>query len=138
MALDDIVRNAVATINTITGSLQVNVTHQAWTGQSGTGTPTYAAGVVRPAIVEKKTRDRRMADGRVIMTIAYIVFIHPIAANGAAGRVEPIDARDKFTLPDGTTGPVIDTNAFLDPNTNAGYLHEVWLGRTGSTVGGSS
>jgi hypothetical protein len=137
MALDDVVRSGVATIDSITGSLQVLVSHEAWTGQSGTGTETFAAAVQRPAIVEKKAREHRLSNGRVLQTVAYIAFLRPITANGAAGRIEPIDVRDKFTLPDGTTGPVIDTNAFLDPDTNAGYLHEVWLGRAGDSVGGS-
>lgn len=128
MAFDDLIRTGVSLADSLTGSLQATVAHQAWTGSDGFN-DTYAASVDRQAIVERKNRERQTADGRTILTTAQITFLRPIAAQGAAGRQEPIDSRDKLTLPDGSTDPIADVEALLDPDTGRGYYAVVWLGR---------
>ena len=129
MAFDDLIRTGVALADTLTGSLQDNVTHEAWTGRDGpTGDDTWAAGVSRQAIVSRKSRRHMSSTGQELLTSAKILFPRPIAANGASGRVEPIDGRDIITLSDGFTGPVVDVEAIMDPDTNAGYYTTVWLG----------
>lgn len=128
MAFDDIIRTGVALADSLTASLQDNVSHEAWTGLNSVGDVTYAAAVSRQAIVERKSRRHISATGQEILTSARITFLRPIAANGAAGRIEPIDGRDKITLSDGTTAPVVDVEAIMDPDTNAGYFTTVWLG----------
>lgn len=129
MAFDDLIRSGVALADSLTDSLQVSVTHEAFTGLDDTGASSYAAGVSRKAIVERKNRQRVTGDGRTILTSAQITFLRPIAANGAAGRQEPVDTRDRITLPDGSTDPIADVEALLDPDTGRGYYAVVWLGR---------
>lgn len=132
LALDKIVRDAVALADSITKSLQPTVAHSAWTGQDVFGTATYATAVNRDAIVEYKIRDKlQSSTGKVIQSQALITIIGPITANGASGRVEPIDSRDKIVLPDGTTGPIIDVEGIVDPITNKPYMYQIWIGGQG-------
>lgn len=128
MAFDDIIRSGVATADRLTASLQIDVTHEAWLGTGGMGEEAFEDAVTRTAIVERKNRERRTTDGRTILTTAQITFLRPIPANGAPGRQEPIDLRDRLTLPDGSTDPVVDTEALLDPETGRGYYVVAWLG----------
>jgi hypothetical protein len=62
------------------------------------------------------------------MHVTLITIIGPVTANGAPNRDEPVDPRDKFVLPDGTSGPIVDVNGLLDPSTGRPYLYEVALG----------
>lgn len=128
MAFDDLIRTGVALADSLTAPLQASVTHEAYTGMDGFGKKVYATGVARPALVERKNKERRKPDGRTIITTAMITFLRPIAANGAAGRQEPVDTRDRITLPDGSTDPIADVEALLDPDTGAGYYTTVYLG----------
>lgn len=133
MAFDDLVRTGVSLANDLTGSLQTTVTHEAWTGMDELGDETYAGPVTLNAIVNQRQRERRTNTGETIMTRAEITILETITPNGAAGRVEPIDNRDRITLPDGTTGPIVDTEGILDPDTNRPYFARVWLGSTGGS-----
>jgi len=126
----DIVRAGVAVADSVTATLQAPVEHHAWISEDRRGEPTFAPLIIRQAIVERKQRLIRAADGRVIAVNTKLTFPRPIEANGAADRREPIDPRDKFVLPDGTTGPVLNVEGIVDPDTltGAGYMVEVWLG----------
>ena len=131
MGLDTVIRNAVATANRVTGALQATVTHAAWTGADSYSKPTYATAVPRQAIVEFKQRMRRLPNGEEVMQQATVTFLSPIAANGASGRREPVDPRDRITLPSGLTGPILDVSGMVDPSTDAPYMLTVALGPTG-------
>lgn len=133
MGLSATIASAVAVANSVTADLQDNVTHEAWTGQDGTTKPTFAAGVARPALIEMEpalgaSGAIRSPQGEVLAVRAKLTFLGPITGNGAANRTEPIDKRDRFTLPDGTTGPVLQVAGMIDPNTDKPYLTEVLLG----------
>jgi hypothetical protein len=126
--LADIIRNAVAIADSATDTLQPKVRHAAWIGNDGEGGYQYASAVQRPALVERKQKLVRKADGEQVLSTHVVTFLRPIKKNGAAGRQEPIDPRDRITLPDGTTSNILSVNAFVDKDTGAGYLHEVYLG----------
>jgi hypothetical protein len=128
MGLDAIVRSAVATANRITGSLQTTVTHEAWTGKDVYNAPSFAAGVARPALVEWMPELQRGASEEQVRAKAKLTFLEPIAANGATGRREPIDPRDRLTLANGYIGPILRVSGLEDPTTTRPYLLEVWIG----------
>jgi hypothetical protein len=127
MGLASIIANGIAKADRITADLQPNVLHEAWTGQDEFGTATYAAGVNRAAIVEKKTKLVTNNAGIEVKAETLISIIRPVLANGAAGRQEPIDPRDRFTLPDGSTGPVMAIEGLIDRTTGAPFYSQVWL-----------
>jgi len=129
MGLDATVRSAVALANQVTASLQVSVSHAPWTGPGTDGTGSWGTATARQAIVDDSYRQHKLPTGEVLSCAAKITIVGPIAPNGATGRREPIDPRDVFTLPNGHTGPVLDTpSGPLDPTTGRPYFAMVVLG----------
>lgn len=128
MALDRIIRNGVALADRLTQSLQPEVTYEAWTGSDGYGGYTYAAPVQIPALIEKSNELVGDADGNEIRAENVISILRPIDPNGAEGREEPIDPRDRVTLPDGATGPIASSETFVDTVSGNGYYHIIYLG----------
>jgi hypothetical protein len=132
MALVDTIRNAVATADGVTKSLQPSITMKPWIRSDGAGAPQYGTPVTVRAISERRTSMRYTSTGQEIVSNHYLAILDPIAPNGAAGRREPIDERDVFVLPDGTTGPIVDIRGLTDAGSaeGASFLYEVWLGTT--------
>src|SRR3954471_16170611 len=79
--------------------MQTVVTHEAWIGDDdGFGKERFASPVVVQAVVDRGGQARHTGAGILVMPIAMITILEPLAPNGAAGRTgEPIDPRDRFT-----------------------------------------
>jgi len=127
MGLADVVRSAVAIADSVTASLQTDVTHEAWIDDDRFGKPTYADPVTRKALVSQVQKLVRTADDRTVVAKTKVSFLRPIPAQGASGRAEPLDPRDKITLPDGTTGPLLAVEGMVDPGTDRPYLLECFF-----------
>lgn len=129
MSLLDILRNGVATVDSITKPLQPKVEHRTWIGQEGDGTPIYVQGlpIMRDAIIERKTRAFRDATGEVVQSRHVLTFAYPVPPNGEPGRNEPIDERDVFVLPGGDVGRILSIEEFTDRGTSRGLITQVWL-----------
>ena len=125
----DILRSGVAIVDSLTKGVQVNITHEAWVDQDGHGDPVLANPVTLRAVLDLNRKQQRQDDGTIITIMATVTIVGDVAPNGAAGRLEPIDPRDIITLPDGTTGPIIQTapNSVVDPITGRGFIHEIVL-----------
>lgn len=131
MGLADIIRSGIQIAQNVTAGAQVNVTHEAWTGQDEYGAPTFAAAQTLTAILDLNRKEKATLSGQLVTVVATLTILTPITDNGAAGRKEPIDPRDVIRLPDGTTGPILETpNAVVDPATNRPFFHTVLLGET--------
>jgi hypothetical protein len=129
MSLADIVKAGVAIADSQTQSLQVPVTFEAWIGDDEVySRPQYAAPVTMMALVEMKQRLIRLPNEEEILQRAMVTFLRPIAPNGAAERREPIDPRDKITLPNGYTGPIKNVEGLETTLPNSPYFVEVTLG----------
>lgn len=130
MGLDAIVRNAIRIGKQAAGDLIVTVQHEPWIGADMYKQPSYAAAEDRAAIVD--VRREQIAGGGDTETVQNIVvtFLDPFVAQGADGRREPVDPRDRITLPDGTVAPIVEIRgSALDPTTNLPFMVEVVLGR---------
>ncbi len=129
MSLNALVKSCVAVADSVVGSLQDAVVHHPWTSDTSHGVPQYGTSVSRQAVVDQTRKRRRDANGDEVWQTAKITFPRPITANGTSGRKEPVDPRDKFVLPDGSTGPIIEVmNGPINPATHAPYFVEVMLG----------
>lgn len=128
MSLSSIVRRAVAIADKTTKSLQDTITFEAWIGFTDAGGPEYDSAISILAIIEEKQVLRRLASGQEVMQKATITIPRAVAANGAAERREPIDPRDRITLPSGYTGPILDVSGVTDPLTHRAYMYQVVLG----------
>jgi hypothetical protein len=104
--------SAVAAVATALEGLDlfVDVSYEAWIGADAYNKPTFDPPVVRKAIVQEGTRQIRTPGGEEIAVRACISFFEPILPNGASGRREPVDPRDRLTLPSGYTGQIVDNN----------------------------
>lgn len=117
--------SAVAIANSVTLSLglQATVTHESYLGQTAKGDRSYSAPVVRDAIVTMKNRTAMSPSGEMTVSHAQIVILDPSVA---------ITDEDRFTLPDGTTAPILDRRGFIDRSTGLPILQEVFLARVGA------
>jgi hypothetical protein len=132
MSLLDTVRAGIATAASLTRPLQGTVQHYAWVNQDAYGAITYdppvtGAGTERKALVDLSRKLRKTEAGELVMTVATVTFLDVIAPNGASGRTEPIDVRDKIVLPDGTTGPIARGGGFMDAITGRPLLNEILI-----------
>jgi hypothetical protein len=132
MALVDVIRGGVAIAASILASVKGDVVHQAWTGQDGKGTDTYASPVTLKAIVDRTRKQKFTTTGKLVTVAATLTFIDPIAdttaTDPAMPRNNPIDPRDLLTLSDGTTGPILSVGGVEDAGTQRGFINEVTIG----------
>jgi len=124
----DLVSSGVALANQLTGTLQDTVQYQAWVSQDTFGDYVYADAITLKAIVERKQDLVMDYEGQEIVSSHVISLLTPLPDNGAAGRSEPIDPRDLFTISDGTSGRILSVETLMNPVTSAGYFHVVKLG----------
>lgn len=122
----------IADTVTLDLGLQCEVQHYAFIGSDARGKPTYADPVTVTCVVDRTNREISTANGKVINISATLTKIGDLAPNGAVtnpARREPIDPRDKIVLPDGLTGPIIDTpGSVTDPETDRGFIQSIMLG----------
>lgn len=129
MNLAQILAAGVAEIDRQTKSAQPQVQWFAWTGDDPYGSSTYTDRGFIEAIVDLTSEDRTSPSGQVLRTGARIVIPRPLdPVGGLPERNEPIDMRDVFILPDGTSGPIVEINGFVNKETNSPYFADIWLG----------
>lgn len=128
MGLADIVSSGIATVKSVTADLQADITLEAWISNDNFGGPNYASSVTLPAIVEMKEQRVRTVNDEDVLSRAVITILQPVTANGATGRKEPIDPRDRITLPDSTIGPILKVEGMINPDTSELFMVSVWLG----------
>jgi hypothetical protein len=127
MSLLNVVRSAVKTADLATRPLQATVSYQRYTGQDAFGDPSFAASVSLLAIVDWRARQRRTATGVLTVSRAMVTFLDA-SALAAATAGNGIDDKDVLTLPDGTTGPILDLGGFVDAGTGLPIATEAFLG----------
>lgn len=122
---NDLVRDLVAVADTLTGSLQTNVTHYAWSEASvdASGKVAWGSGTSRAALVENVNTLVRNQQGELVTASTKVTFLRPVT----------IDVRDKIVLPDGKTGPIARISGMINPSTNAPYMVDVYLSSSGGS-----
>jgi len=131
MGFDTLVRNGVALAKRLTADLQPTCLHEAWISRDVHSKPSYAPGITRTGILEQKQVWVKTPTGNQIETRPTFLILEPIADNGALTRREPIDPRDRFTLPDGSKAFAVDVAFIVDPQTGDPYAYEITLGDFG-------
>lgn len=122
MGLLDTVRSGIAVANALTADLQATVVREAYTsGQDVRGEPNRSGPVNVTAIVEYKTRMVKVTSGELIVSRAKVTFLDPTLV---------IHPKDRLTLPDGTNGPILETEGLADRVTGRAVLTQVYIGTT--------
>lgn len=127
MSLLDALRAGVRIADGITKPLQATVIYERVTAVSGSGDRTYASPVQLRAIVDFTRKMVRTPAGEMTVTRATIDLLD-IDALVAATDGEGVGNNDKFTLPDGDSGPILDISGFVDAGTGHPIATTVMLG----------
>jgi hypothetical protein len=128
MSLLDVLRAGVAIADGILKPLEADVTLERYIGTDGYGSDLWAPPVLMKAICDWKQTQVRSASGTVSMSRVTVTFID-IKEMEAKTNGEGINDQDKITLPDGTTGPIIDMAGFIDAGTGQPLATDVFLGK---------
>lgn len=130
MSLADSIRDAVGVVHSYTADLQVEIQIEPWMGPPITfGGPDQFAGPIFPkGFVQEGEVHHKRANGQAITTRAKVAFLGPVPPNGAPGRQEPIDPRDRVTLPSGLSGHLVQLpDVMTNPQTGQPYVRVMWL-----------
>ncbi len=130
--LDAIIRSGVEAWNAATATAQGVVTFEAFVGPSDAlgDDGAYADPIPLRCHILRDPASDPTSTGDAQKTLATLGFLSPIPPNGSPHRQsEPIDPRDRFTLPDGSSGPITEiAGGYVDPATGVPYLTQVTLG----------
>lgn len=126
-----LIRLGVTLADSFTEDGQAMIIHEAWIGEDKFHKEIYAA-PTNPAprcVVASKLRTIVGGQGQIITSLATLTFTTLPASNGTISRrSEPFDPRDRITLPNGFSGPIVYIGGPLDPETDKGYILSVALG----------
>ena len=114
--------------DSLTAGVQSTVQWEAFVSANGDGDETYATAVPLKCVLDQKRRSESTPSGRVQTTVATLTF--------PRGNLN-ISPKDRITLPDGTTGPLIldAPDAVFDPVTGRGFITTVKIGEVASQTG---
>lgn len=118
MGLAAQVRAAVARVATEITDLLIDVTHEAYSSTNGDGLISYSAGVARQGFLERKGMPIRWRNGLEILGGDLLTILSNVS----------VDARDRFTLPDGTQPPIADWVSVADP-AGGNYYVQITFGK---------
>jgi hypothetical protein len=99
--------------------LQADVVYHRYVSSNGAGKRSYEAPVTRKAIYTRTVKQVRTFSGEMAVSNAQIVFLDATVINEF----------DMIVLPDGTTQPIIGTDAFVDSTKRTGVdanLSWIW------------
>lgn len=127
MSLLDTLRLGVDLADKITKDLQSLVGYERRLSSDGYGKHTYASKVQLHAVVDFTARQVRTQEGVLSVSRATITLLdidEVVAATAGQG----IGNDDRFTFPDGDTGPILDISGFIDPGTGHPIASTVIIG----------
>lgn len=127
MSLLDVLRTGVAIANSVTKDIQATVSYKRMTSKDYMGKPSYGTPVSLRAIVEQKQQQIRTGTGVLNVARSSVLFLD-INALMTATSGNGIDDEDVITLPDGTTGPILAYDGFVDAGTGKLLATQVYLG----------
>jgi hypothetical protein len=117
MSLMSVVRSACKVADRVTKSLQPIVQHEAVLSVDGSGAIAFAAAVPRAALIDYSQKIVANQNGQMVVSQARITLLTPVA----------VTVQDQFTLPDGTTGPIISLSGVMDAETGTLIVEEIAL-----------
>lgn len=128
MSILTALRAGIKVADKIVKPLEPTVQYERMTSMDTNGKRTFGNGAVPlRAIVDFKRVQVRGRDGQVTMTRSTLELLDINAVVAATGGLG-ISVNDKFTLPDGTSGPTLDVGGFVDAGTGHPIATTVMLG----------
>lgn len=123
----EIIVGGIAIADQLTLGVQSTVQWEAFLSETGNGDETFDTPKPLTCVLDQTRKQAPTPSGRLITVIATLTF--------PRGGLN-INPRDRITLPDGTTGPLImeAPNAVFDPVTGRGFVTEVKIAEQRSKV----
>lgn len=119
MDLAGLIGQALEGLAAVTEGIQEDVQHEQFVAGPSLGPPRFGLKTVRRALVQRKEGKKVKAGGQEVTFRAIVSFLTPV----------PFDVRDRLTLSDGLTGPVVDEQGgAIDVATGLPYGRVVWVG----------
>jgi hypothetical protein len=124
----EIIVGGIAIADALTAGVQGSVQYEAYTSADGDGDESYAAAVPVSCVIDQTRKAKTTGTGRLVVTVATLTF--------PRGGLN-INPKDRITLPDGTTGPLIldAPDAVFDPVTGRGFITTVSIGEVAGQTG---
>jgi hypothetical protein len=112
----------------LTAGVQCLVSYEEFISADGNGDEDYEDPVSIACVVDQTRKHKTTSTGRIDVVVATLTF--------PRGDLN-IGPKDKITLPDGTTGPlIIDApDAVVDPVTGRGFIQTVMIGEVATQTG---
>lgn len=132
-----LISTLVGVANNLTSSLQATVGWYKWNGSDSYSKATYDSVVNVTMVVEYSQKMFRRPGGDQVMQAGVLTYVGPLTARTptVTGRRDPVDPRDKFLLPSGRYGWVIDAGLIpVNPSTNSPYAWQVVFGDAGTSL----
>lgn len=129
MSLLTVLRKGIEIIDKVVKPLEANVAFSKFVRKGdGYGTSNYPMTVTLKAIVEYKQIQVRTPSGDLATCRASVMFID-IDELMAATLGDGVQVNsDRIVLPDGTTGPILSVDGFLDAGTGKPIYTQVYIG----------
>ena len=131
MSLLDVLRSGVAIADGILKPLECDVSVERYGGTDGYGSDYWLPAVSMKAICDWKQTQTVTATGSLSLARVVVTFLD-IKEMVAKTNGEGISDQDKITLPDGTTGPILNMAGFIDAGTGKPLATDVFLGGSSS------
>ena|SRR5580765_3712959 len=128
MSLLDTLRAGVAVADGVTKSVQTTVSVERYAGSDGYGSDYWFDPVFMKASCDWKQSTVPSADGILVAARVTVTFTD-IKEMQLKTEGKGIGQYDKITLPDGTTGPILGMEGFVDAGTTKPLATDVHLGK---------
>lgn len=127
----DILEKGIAIADKLIPGVKTTCTLEQFTGSDANGDETYASAISFKAIVDY-TNKVTIRNAQMVSISATLTILERVLFNNTLTdppRRNPIDPRDRITLPDGTTGPIISVPGSVNnPKTGTGFIQVVEIG----------
>lgn len=127
----EVLQIGIDIIDSQTKGAQSQIKLEQFTGSGPSGDMTYADPVFPFAVVDYSNKVS-IRGGQIVTVSATLTITERVEPNLTVTdppRKNPIDPRDKITLPDGTTGPIISAPGSVNnPLTGTGFIQVVEIG----------
>lgn len=124
----DILVAGILLADQFTLGTQCDITYEPFASVDGNGDETYGSPQTLTCVVDQTRKHKTTPSGRLDVVVATLTF--------PRGGLN-IGPKDKITLPDGTTGPLIldAPDSVVDPVTGRGYIQTVMIGEVATQTG---